>query len=164
MGFFDSNKYNPQELEKIFELELKIKTLESDHKKEILELKSDHDRKIEELNRKHLFSVEDVSRQAKFKYEDLEYTTKQQIEQLKTENSKIRKLSEDEKKIYEEGLKNKYEADLRELTTQKEVADQKIVYLEKAFENLGFDVKDMKDILNKLVDGLVSKNEINIIR
>lgn len=164
MGFFDSNNYNPQESTKILELELKIKTLESEHKKEILELQSHYDKKIEELNRKHLFSLEDASREAKFKYQDLEYTTKQQIEQLKTENSKAQKLSENEKKIFEEGLKNKYDAELRELTTQKEIAEQKIVYLEKAFENLGFDVKDTKDILNKLVDGLVSKNEINIIR
>ena len=29
---------------------------------------------------------------------------------------------------------------------------------------MGFDVKDMKDILNKLVDGIVSKNEINVIK
>lgn len=36
--------------------------------------------------------------------------------------------------------------------------------LEKAFENLGFDVKDMKDILNKLVDGLIAKNEIKVLK
>ena len=164
MGFFNSNNYNPQESTKILELELKIKTLESEHKKEILELQSHYDKKIEELNRKHLFSLEDASREAKFKYQDLEYTTKQLIENLEKENSKILKLTEDEKKLFEDGLKNKYDANLRQLTTEKEVADQKILYLEKAFENLGFDVKDMKDILNKLVDGLVSKNEINIIR
>lgn len=164
MGFFDSNNYNPQESTKIFELELKIKTLESEHKKEMLELKRDHDRNIEDLNRKNLFSLEDASRAARFKYEEQEYKTKQVIEKLESQKASIVKLSEEEKKIFEEGLKNKYDADLRELTTQKEIAEQKILYLEKAFENLGFDVKDMKDILNKLVDGLVSKNEINIIR
>lgn len=164
MGFFDSNNYNPQESTKIFDLELKIKTLESEHKKEMLELKRDHDRNIEDLNRKNLFSLEDASRAARFKYEEQEYKTKQVIEKLESQKASIVKLSEEEKKIFEEGLKNKYDADLRELTTQKEIAEQKILYLEKAFENLGFDVKDMKDILNKLVDGLVSKNEINIIR
>lgn len=35
--------------------------------------------------------------------------------------------------------------------------------LNKAFENLGFDVKDMKGILDKLVDGIVSKNTIQMI-
>lgn len=171
MGFFDSNNYKPEELNKIYELQLKIKTLESEHQKEMLELKRDHDRNIEDLNRKNLFSLEDASRAARFKYEEQEYKTKQVIEKLESQIEKLEiqkastvKLSEEEKKIFEEGLKNKYDADLRELTTQKEIAEQKILYLEKAFENLGFDVKDMKDILNKLVDGLVSKNEINIIR
>jgi hypothetical protein len=36
--------------------------------------------------------------------------------------------------------------------------------LTKAFENMGFDVKDMKDILNKLVDGVVSKNTIQLVK
>ena len=36
--------------------------------------------------------------------------------------------------------------------------------LTKAFENLGFDVKDMKEILNKLVDGIVSKNSIQLVK
>lgn len=36
--------------------------------------------------------------------------------------------------------------------------------LTQAFENLGFDVKDMKDILNKLVDGIVSKNQIQLVK
>lgn len=36
--------------------------------------------------------------------------------------------------------------------------------LNKAFKNLGFEVKDMKDILNKLVDGVVSKNQLQVIK
>ena len=36
--------------------------------------------------------------------------------------------------------------------------------LTKAFENLGFDVKDMKSILDKLVDGLISKNTIQLVK
>lgn len=41
---------------------------------------------------------------------------------------------------------------------------KEVEILTKAFENLGFDVKDMKDILNKLVDGVVSKNTINVVK
>lgn len=41
---------------------------------------------------------------------------------------------------------------------------KEVEILTKAFENLGFDVKDMKDILNKLVDGIVSKNTINVVK
>jgi hypothetical protein len=51
-----------------------------------------------------------------------------------------------------------------ELRVSKEKADNKVAILEKAFENLGFDVKDMKDILGKLVDGIVSKNEVKLIQ
>jgi uncharacterized protein (UPF0335 family) len=36
--------------------------------------------------------------------------------------------------------------------------------LTDAFKNLGFDVKDMKEILNKLVDGIVSKNTIQLVK
>lgn len=41
---------------------------------------------------------------------------------------------------------------------------KEVEILTKAFENLGFDVKDMKDILNKLVDGIVSKNTIQLVK
>lgn len=61
-----------------------------------------------------------------------------------------------------EGIKehkdNNYKLELENGNLKKEVE-----ILTKAFENLGFDVKDMKDILNKLVDGIVSKNQIQLI-
>lgn len=41
---------------------------------------------------------------------------------------------------------------------------KEVEILTKAFENMGFDVKDMKEILNKLVDGIVSKNTINVVK
>src|ERR1035437_1669955 len=41
---------------------------------------------------------------------------------------------------------------------------KEVSILTKAFENLGFDVKDMKGILDKLVDGIVSKNTINVVK
>lgn len=44
------------------------------------------------------------------------------------------------------------------------VLKKEVEILEKAFENMGFDVKDMKDILNKLVDGLIAKNEIKLVK
>lgn len=46
----------------------------------------------------------------------------------------------------------------------KDIAVAKADMLTKAFEGLGFDVKDMKDILEKLVDGLVAKNQIQILK
>ena len=59
------------------------------------------------------------------------------------------------------------EAKVAENNTLKEenaVLKSKVDILEKAFENMGFDVKDMKEILNKLVDGIVSKNTVNIVK
>lgn len=53
--------------------------------------------------------------------------------------------------------------EITKLTIENESNKQKVSMYEKAFENLGFDVKDMKDILNKLVDGIVSKNEIKVL-
>lgn len=52
---------------------------------------------------------------------------------------------------------------VEELTISEANWKNQAEMLQKAFENLGFDVKDMKDVLNKLVDGLVSKNEIKVI-
>jgi hypothetical protein len=51
-----------------------------------------------------------------------------------------------------------------ELKEKNAVLTKETEILTKAFENMGFDVKDMKDILNKLVDGIVSKNEIKVLK
>lgn len=64
---------------------------------------------------------------------------------------------------------------LREITIQAEeknnearieVAQHKVrsEVLEKAFENMGFTVKDMGDKFDKLLDGIVSGNKINVIK
>ena len=36
--------------------------------------------------------------------------------------------------------------------------------LTKAFDNMGLDVKDVKGMMDKLVDGLISKNQIQLIK
>lgn len=53
---------------------------------------------------------------------------------------------------------------ISELTVKTQTQAKEIEMYTKAFENLGFDVKDMKDILNKLVDGLIAKNEIKLVK
>lgn len=96
-------------------------------------------------------------------------------EQLETEHSKI---IDNLKKDYEILIKRKdlelqnivlkETQSLRELNNNAKseinILKAKNEMYEKAFENLGFDVKDMKDILNKLVDGVVTKNSINVIK
>lgn len=72
------------------------------------------------------------------------------ITELKSENAAKTEIAVKEKTL--------------DLQMEKNNLQAKVEILEKAFENLGFDVKDMKEILNKLVDGIISKNEINIIK
>jgi len=48
--------------------------------------------------------------------------------------------------------------------TKLEIANKEVEILRTAFENLGFDVKDMKSILDKLVDGIVSGNTVQVIK
>jgi hypothetical protein len=43
-------------------------------------------------------------------------------------------------------------------------AEKENEIMTKAFENMGFDVKDMKNILDQLVKGIISKNTINVIK
>ncbi len=63
-----------------------------------------------------------------------------------------------------EAVTDKLKQENTTLRIEKERASDRAAMLEKAFENLGFDVKDMKDILSKLVDGLIAKHEINVIK
>lgn len=56
------------------------------------------------------------------------------------------------------------EAKVQKLTIENESNKKEVDILTKAFANLGFDVKDMKEILNKLVDGIVSKNQIQLVK
>jgi len=53
---------------------------------------------------------------------------------------------------------------INDLKVEKKVSEKEATMLRKAFENLGFDVKDMKGILDKLVDGLIAKNQIKLVK
>ena len=95
----------------------------------------------------------------------------QEILELKNEIKNNNLFHESEVKILNSELKTKIteairekEVENNELKEKNAVLTKEIEILTKAFENMGFDVKDMKDILNKLVDGIVSKNEINVIK
>lgn len=57
-----------------------------------------------------------------------------------------------------------YKTKIAKLELENGNYKKEVEILTKAFENLGFDVKDMKDILNKLVDGIVSKNTIQLVK
>lgn len=99
--------------------------------------------------------VEDTSR-----IEELE----RKIKILKEDHESEERLAENEFVIRLSKATRKKEEENIELKEENAVLKSKVEILEKAFENMGFDVKDMKDILNKLVDGIVSKNGINVIK
>jgi hypothetical protein len=93
------------------------------------------------------------------------------LERLQQKHDSLEKDFESEKRILESELKMRInEATLelkaknQKLETEKSIALAEVDILRKAFENLGFDVKDMKEILGKLVDGIISKNKINVIK
>jgi uncharacterized protein (UPF0335 family) len=108
-----------------------------------------------------------------FGKKEIEKLTKQNNLLLEDQVREIKQLKADfasEKKIYEAEyvvkLNEATQAKVEEINKVKQenaVLTEKVNILEKAFENMGFDVKDMKEILNKLVDGIVDKHKINVI-
>jgi len=57
-----------------------------------------------------------------------------------------------------------YKKEINSLNIEISTVKKENEILKNAFENMWFDVKDTKEILNKLVDGLIAKNWINIIK
>lgn len=93
---------------------------------------------------------------------------KRAIEQVQRESQEAMRRAEVDKatavREAVEAATEELKAENRDLTIQKERYADRASMLEKAFENMGFDVKDMKEILGKLVDGLIAKHEINVIK
>ncbi len=127
-------------------------------------LKEEFAKEKEEIDRKNKIAIEDLTIAKNREIETLKFNLEKEkkdliylIDRLKEEAKLSQEMQDSltEAKIAEKLLEQKLEA-------EKAKAENEI--LRKAFENMGFDVKDMKNILNKLVDGVVSKNEINIIK
>lgn len=94
-----------------------------------------------------------------------------EIEEIKKEKENIvedskvissREAMKLDVKLHEKTKELKEE--ISKLTTENNNYKKEVEILTKAFENMGFDVKDMKEILNKLVDGIVSKNSIQLVK
>lgn len=95
----------------------------------------------------------------------------EEIKQLQSEFATQKREYESKEKI----LRNELQMEIsKAVETEKQntakvqqenaVLLKEVEILKKAFENMGFDVKDMKEILNKLVDGVVAKNEIKLVK
>lgn len=94
---------------------------------------------------------------------DMAHDQVREINQLKADFASQKKIYEAEYVVkLNEATQAKVEEN-NKIKQENAVLLEKVNILEKAFENMGFDVKDMKEILNKLVDGIVDKNKINVI-
>lgn len=109
-----------------------------EHKKAVDKLVNTYEEQLIEIKRRMTHQAEDYERQKKAFIDSNDLEVRKRTKSLEDEISN--------------------------LTMQKASLQKEVDMLTKAFENLGFDVKDMKDILNKLVDGVVSKNTVNVIK
>ena len=96
--------------------------------------------------------------------QNLPYGVTNQIEKLKTQ---VQDLENKLKETSELAVKER-EVEIKEQTADLKlkngVLESENTILKEGFKNMGFDVKDMKNILDKLVEGVISKNEINVIK
>lgn len=104
--------------------------------------------------------IEELNREKELASLKQEFADKEAQNLLEEKNRKISELEKDNAAKIAAAVK---EQNL-DLQQERNTYKARCEILEKAFENLGFDVKDMKDILNKLVDGLIAKNEIKVLK
>ena len=90
-------------------------------------------------------------------------TQRRQLEKREEDYNSQMKIANNELQMKINEAVEKEKAARMEAEMNLGAAKQEISILRSAFENLGFDVKDMKEILNKLVDGVISKNEVRIL-
>lgn len=132
--------------------------------------KNDKIKKLEEENVRLSNNIEVLKDEA-ISSERIIKELNKKIEELKQENKENEREFNSDKKILlrekEVEISKAIEESQKTLVkTQQEnaVLKKEVEVLEKAFENMGLDVKDMKDILSKLVDGIVLKNQVQLIK
>jgi len=86
------------------------------------------------------------------------------IKNIKEDFASQKRISDNELSVkIQEAIKKEVDKNAV-LKNENDVLKKEVEILNKAFENMGFDVKDMKSILDKLVDGIVSKGIVNIVK
>lgn len=105
------------------------------------------------------------SLEASVDYYKSEYeSAKREIERLKEKASdESRRRDALESTILAEKT-NELKKKADDETNKRVILESEVSMYKSAFENMGFDVKDMKEILNKLVDGIIEKSTINVIK
>lgn len=88
----------------------------------------------------------------------------QELRQQKADFASEKRILEAELQMKINKATEDKDKQINTLAQENAVLKKEVSILEKAFENMGFDVKDMKDILDQLVKGIVSKNTINVVK
>lgn len=120
------------------------------------------------------YSLKKAEEEIEIKNEEMRSLLKKTEEEIEIKNKEMLSLQNDlasELKIKNNeidtkisiGMKEKNDR-IAELEKKNAVNLKQIEILEEAFKNIGFDVKDMKSILDKLVEGIVGKNTVNIVK
>lgn len=84
-------------------------------------------------------------------------------DEITEKDRKIKRLESDNDLAIREALKEQGIA-LAKTVAERDQFKAEADMLRTAFKNLGFDVKDMKEIMSKLVEGVVAKNTVNVIK
>lgn len=115
---------------------------------------------VSEVNRLHKIELDRI----KNEYEEDSKEKARQIKNLQEDNKiAIDRIKAEQDIVIQKATKT-LEDKIQKLTIESEGYKKEKEILTQAFKNLGFDVKDMKEILNKLVDGIVSKNQIQLVK
>ena len=126
--------------------------------------------KIESLKKALETSDRDALR-FKEAFEEEKKNGAEKVERLEKDIKNIKEDFASQKRISDNELSVKIQEAIKKevdknavLKNENDVLKKEVEILNKAFENMGFDVKDMKSILDKLVDGIVSKGIVNIVK
>ena len=92
------------------------------------------------------------------------HNQKLEAEVIENEHRSLLKVKENEILVRIDEETKKQREENNQLKQENAVLSSQVEILTKAFDNMGFDVKDMKGILDKLVDGLIAKGKINVIK
>lgn len=115
---------------------------------------------VTELKRLHQIQIEKI----KGEYEEDSKAKDREVRHLREDKTiAIDRMKSEQDLVVQKATKELTDK-LQKLTIESEGYKKEKDILTQAFKNLGFDVKDMKDILNKLVDGIVSKNQIQLVK
>lgn len=126
----------------------------------IKEVKVQDDTKIKELEQQIKTIKEENERKLFLLNED----NQRAISRIIEDYSSKERIAKDELKIKINEATTIKETENTKLKEENAVLKKEISIIEKAFDNMGFDVKDMKGILDQLVKAVVSKNEIKLVK